>query len=304
MIRDALSLAKVSISILVALTALLGFFLNGIQSRFDLFAAVALLCFAGTFLLSAGAGILNNIQDRVRDRGMRRTCMRPLARGAVGVRAAAIACVACLAAGAGLLLALGRGPWPAAWGLLAVALYNGAYTPLKTRSLWGLVAGAVAGALPVLIGWHASLAIAPAPAQSVLQVACVFLLLFVWQMPHFWLLMLHHRDDYAALPGFVALRSFGAARLKIVTMAWVACFAVLLLLVPLTGAVDSRAAAWVLTVAAAAVLAIFLHGLFGASGGIRPIRLFVGLNLCVCLLMAVVAADKILLRLFLLRPWA
>jgi protoheme IX farnesyltransferase len=222
----------------------------------------------------------------------------------VTVRAAAIASATCLAAGLALLLVLGRGPWPAVWGATAVVLYNGAYTPLKTRSLWGLVAGAVSGALPVLIGWHASLAISPAPPQSVLQAACVFLLLFAWQMPHFWLLMLHHREDYAALPGFVALRSFGSERLKAVTMAWVACFAALLLLVPLTGAVDSRAAAWVLTAAAAAVSVLFLHGLFGAPERFRPLRLFVGLNLCVCLLMAVVVADKILFRLFLLQPRA
>ena len=149
-----------------------------------------LLVAAGVFLVATGAASLNSLQEHQLDGRLARTRNRPLptgrlTRGQAG-RQAAVLIVSGLfvvAFGAQNLL-------PAAVTAGAVLLYNGVYTPLKRKTVLAIVPGALCGALPALIGWLAG---GGGNDSAAMLVVSLFIL---WQVPHFWLVLLSHRDDY------------------------------------------------------------------------------------------------------------
>ena len=146
---------------------------------------------AATALLAASACAMNQLLERHDDALMQRTCMRPLPAGRLG---APEVCVFGMTSGTlGLtLLALVAG-WAAALvGLLVWLLYVGVYTPLKTRTTANTAVGAVAGALPVWIGWTA------AGGQFGLEAITLFMIVYLWQFPHFMAIAWLYRRDYAA----------------------------------------------------------------------------------------------------------
>ena len=71
------------------------------------------------------------------------------------------------------------------------ACYVGVYTPLKARTPLNTLVGAVPGALPPVIGWAAVRGTVDREAVA------LFLILFVWQVPHFLAIAWIYRDDYA-----------------------------------------------------------------------------------------------------------
>ena len=82
-----------------------------------------------------------------------------------------------------------------------LVIYLLLYTPLKKRSVFAIEMGAVAGALPPLIGWVAA-AGSPSAFGWIL-----FGILFTWQMPHFMAIAWNFRDDYSK--GGFKLHHFG-----------------------------------------------------------------------------------------------
>ena len=94
------------------------------------------------------------------------------------------------AAGVGILF-MTSGPLCGALALVALVTYVLVYTPMKTRSAWSTVPGAVAGAIPPLMGVSAA-------SGSLSPLAwCMFVILFFWQFPHTWAIASAYRDDYA-----------------------------------------------------------------------------------------------------------
>jgi protoheme IX farnesyltransferase len=77
------------------------------------------------------------------------------------------------------------------WALATWLVYVAAYTPLKTASPANTAVGAIAGALPVLIGWSA------AGAALDERALALTLVLFLWQFPHFMAIAWMYRHDYA-----------------------------------------------------------------------------------------------------------
>ena len=125
---------------------------------------------------------------------MPRTRDRPLAAGRMQPGEAAG--FALLLALAGLVqIAAGANLLAAGLALATLVSYAAVYTPLKRRTHWAVLVGAVPGALPVIIGWAAARPLS-AGAWS------LFALLFVWQLPHFLSLAWMYRDDFgrAGLP--------------------------------------------------------------------------------------------------------
>ena len=76
-------------------------------------------------------------------------------------------------------------------GILTSATYLFVYTPLKTRTSLCTLVGAIPGAAPMLMGWAA--------AQNNLtrEAWALYLLLFLWQFPHFYAIGWLYREDYA-----------------------------------------------------------------------------------------------------------
>jgi heme o synthase len=152
---------------------------------------VLLYALAGTGLVAASASIANQWWERVSDAHMPRTANRPLPTGRITSGEALMLSAICLIVGTGSLL------WQvntltAILGLASWTLYVPIYTPLKTRSSFNTTVGAVAGAIPTLMGWTAMGAPLSLTAWSLVAV------LFLWQFPHFMAIAWLYRHDYAA----------------------------------------------------------------------------------------------------------
>jgi protoheme IX farnesyltransferase len=76
--------------------------------------------------------------------------------------------------------------------LLTFVLYVAVYTPLKPLTTLNTAVGAVPGALPPVIGWAA------ATGQLGIEAWALFLIVFLWQFPHFLAIAWIYRDDYTS----------------------------------------------------------------------------------------------------------
>jgi protoheme IX farnesyltransferase len=144
----------------------------------------------GVLLLSASGSTWNQYLERYTDFLMPRTARRPLPTHRLTAQQVAIFGAVTLGAGLAYLAAVVN--WAAMiLGLATWGLYVAVYTPLKVRTWWNTAVGAVAGALPVLIG-------AVGTGQPISGVSWgLFVILFLWQFPHFMAIAWLYRQDYA-----------------------------------------------------------------------------------------------------------
>jgi protoheme IX farnesyltransferase len=185
-LADLVELTKPRITMLVSLTAAVGFVMA--ESPVDprgLLAAVL-----GTALAAAGSAALNMLLEREVDGRMQRTRARPLPAGRLRPADALLL--------GGVLTTLGLAelywlahPLAAAVAFATWFSYLFLYTPLKPRTSLSTLVGAVPGALPPVIGWAAARGSLD-PGAYVL-----FAIVFLWQIPHFLAIAWLYRDDYA-----------------------------------------------------------------------------------------------------------
>ena len=154
----------------------------------------------GTALVAASSSIVNQILERASDRLMPRTAQRPLAAGRMSMAAAStLAAVSLLS---GLFMIVSAGGWYSATAAsLTWLLYVVLYTPLKRVSSINTAVGAIAGALPVAIGWLAAdgpQRIAGGDSSGALAVAALATVLYLWQFPHFMAIAWLYRHQYAS----------------------------------------------------------------------------------------------------------
>jgi protoheme IX farnesyltransferase len=147
---------------------------------------------AGSALVIAGAIALNQRLERTSDALMARTASRPLPSGRMTSRQATVFGIAASAAGMVYLAAMAAPP--VAW-LTAASwvVYVWMYTPLKTLSAWQTPLGAVAGAMPTLMGTAAAGGLPTGVMPLVL-----FGIVYFWQFPHAMAIAWLHRADFAA----------------------------------------------------------------------------------------------------------
>jgi protoheme IX farnesyltransferase len=146
---------------------------------------------AATALVAASASIANQWLECRIDARMRRTANRPLPAGRVTSAEAIVLSGLALAVGATWLVTKVN-LLTAALGVASWVIYVAIYTPLKTRSPANTAVGAIAGAIPILMGWTATGAPLNLTAMSLAGV------LFLWQFPHFMAIAWLYRHDYAA----------------------------------------------------------------------------------------------------------
>jgi protoheme IX farnesyltransferase len=215
-------LSKVRIACLSTASAATGFVLaqHGVS-------LAMLPMLAGVFLLACGAGALNQAQEGDIDALMRRTEKRPVPSGRIRAREAAWIAVSLVAAGAALLSVH---PVAMLLGFVTVLWYNGVYTPLKRVSAFAAIPGGIVGAIPPVIGWVSAGGAATDP--RIMAVAFFF---FVWQVPHFWLLLLRIGGEYerAGLPTLTRL--FTRPQFARIIYVWMIATAVACVSMPLFG---------------------------------------------------------------------
>ncbi len=189
--RAYLQLTKTGIILFAIVSALAGYAVSfEVGGDFDPLQPVLLVI--GLYLVAGGGFALNQAQEWKLDALMKRTERRPIPAGVFApwqgyVVGASMALV-------GLLVLLMLGTAPALLALVTLFLYNVVYT-MWWKRYWafGAVPGAIPGAMPVVIGFSVN-------TPQIWQPECVylFLVLFLWQMPHFWSLAIRFREDYRA----------------------------------------------------------------------------------------------------------
>ena len=145
----------------------------------------------GIGLTSAGAAALNEVMEHRLDALMARTRNRPIPAKRLELSTGLAAGLFTTLAGVAYL-ALATNVLTGVLAFLTAAAYLGLYTPLKQRSPISTFIGAFPGAMPPLLGWTA--------VRGTLEIESLvlFLIVFVWQFPHFQAIAWLYREDYEA----------------------------------------------------------------------------------------------------------
>jgi len=186
-VSDYKLLTKPPIMLLVVVTAYIGFAMAA-AGDWGWWTLIGLL--VGTGLSCMGASVFNQVYERHTDALMPRTAERPLAARRLGVTEGMVAGMVLSLAGLGVLWASTN--WLAtAISAATILSYALVYTPLKRTTWLATMVGAVPGAAPPLIG--------AAAASGRVGVAgwLLFLILFLWQLPHFYAIAWLYKGDYA-----------------------------------------------------------------------------------------------------------
>lgn len=179
----------------------------------------------GTSLVIASACIANNYMDRGIDSKMKRTSRRPSVTGEISVRAATIYATMLVVAGFGILAAY-TNIFVVLIGFAAYFSYVILYGWAKRATVHSTLIGAIPGALPAMAGYVAI------DGSLSLGAWLIFLVVFAWQMPHFYAISIFRRKDYAAagLPVLGAIRPYVTVRGYILGYMLLYVFAVIALI--------------------------------------------------------------------------
>ncbi len=194
-VSDLMMLVKARLSLLVIITTFVGFCAaSGPQLDW------LRLCHAvlGTTLVAAAAAVLNQYLEAHVDRLMERTRHRPLPGGRMKPQTALTLGIVMGTIGVAWLW-FAVNALSAALAAATIVIYIAFYTPLKRRTSFCTIVGAISGAIPPVIGWTAV-----RPSFD-LGAWILFGILFTWQMPHFLAIAWLYRDEYSQA-GFVMLR--------------------------------------------------------------------------------------------------
>lgn len=221
-ISPFLELAKIRITIFVAVSTVVGF----IQFAEEITIKAFIVSF-GVFILACGSSALNHYQERTTDAIMDRTKNRPLVSGSVSTKAVLIFSFVLIIIGS-VLIYFSSSYLALILGWVTLFWYNIFYTPMKRKFALAVVPGSLVGAIPPVIGWVAAGGYIWAPHAMALA-----LFFFIWQIPHFWLLLLLFGNDYEKA-GFPTLtKVFSEEQLSRITYIWIIALAISSLLIPL-----------------------------------------------------------------------
>jgi len=274
-------LSKVKITFAVALTTITGYLLGG--GSID---AGIVLPTIGIFLLACGSSAINHFQERDKDALMDRTRTRPIPSGRISPAGALIYAIILATAGS-LLLFFSAGMLAMQLGILALIWYNTIYTPLKRKTAFAVVPGAVIGSIPPLVGWVSAGGQLSDPRALIMA-----FFFFIWQVPHFWLLMLKYGEQYTKA-GFPSITSvYSSRQIKNITFVWTLATAVSALMLPVFNVVES----WIV-MAGLLFSSIWLVGQFFRLLSFRdlpfsPIKYFMKINYFVLAVIIFLSIDR------------
>lgn len=164
------------------------------KNQYGLFEKLPEVIFAtvGSALVIGAAGAFNNVYDRDIDSVMERTKNRPTVTGVMPVKNTIILAVVMSVLGLGILCA--ASPLASLMGFLGLFFYVVPYTMwTKRRTVWNTEVGSISGAIPPFIGWAAISNDIFHPASLGL-----FIVMVIWQMPHFYAIAIRKHVDYKA----------------------------------------------------------------------------------------------------------
>jgi len=285
--RDALNtfleLAKVKITFAVALTTITGYLLA--SGAFD---AGLILPTIGIFLLACGSSAINHFQERDKDAMMERTKNRPIPSGRISPVGALIFAFILSISGS-VLLYQSAGMLGMQLGLLALIWYNVIYTPLKKKTAFAVVPGAIIGSIPPLVGW-----VAAGGSLSDPRALFMAFFFFIWQVPHFLLLALKYGEEYTRA-GFPSITNLYTPRqIKRITFIWILATAISALMLPAFDVVESWVVIIGLLVSSLWLVSQFSRLIINREGAFSPIRYFMKINYFVLAVIIFLSLDSFL----------
>jgi heme o synthase len=216
LIKNYYSLIKPGIIYGNIITVSAGFFVLGLREPLYLY----FLTLLGISLVMGCGCALNNLYDQDIDRLMSRTKKRVLAQGLIPCKYVIFYAVTLGIIGL-LVLYFLVNPLTALIGFIGLFFYLCVYTCwLKRSSVLGTVVGGVAGSVPPVVGYCAVANQVDATAIS------LFVILFIWQLPHAYAIALYRLDDYkkASIPVFPVI--YGTKLTKLIMIFLVIAFIV------------------------------------------------------------------------------
>jgi protoheme IX farnesyltransferase len=184
-IADYVQLIKLRLSLLVVFSAAMAYLW---ASNRHVDALTIWLLSIGGFFITASSNIFNQVMEKKSDKLMKRTALRPLPDSRMKTGEAVS--LAILLGITGLFLLLKINFLSFVLGFTAMLIYIAVYTPMKKLSSLTVIPGAVAGSLPVVIGWVA------AKGEITHEALILFLIQFIWQFPHTWSIAWLLNDEY------------------------------------------------------------------------------------------------------------
>lgn len=207
---------------MVSISAAIGFFLAPTSTPWFGF----IWMFLGVFLVAGGSCGINEYQEKDFDAKMKRTSKRPIPSGRISAGAALFLSLFFVFLGVRLLLY--NGILPALLGIANVLLYNLLYTPLKTKSPLSILPGALVGAVPPIIGWTS------AGANPLdLPIIYIAIFMFLWQIPHFWLLLIMFGKEYEEAGFYSISKYFSTSQIKYLVFIWILLTSVFIFFFPI-----------------------------------------------------------------------
>jgi protoheme IX farnesyltransferase len=226
-IKILFELTKIKITLFVMLTTAVGF----VASAGELNYTIIVVC-TGLLSLACGSAVFNHIQERNTDALMNRTKSRPIPSGKITVKAAVILSAMLLICGS-IMLYYGGGELALGLALLNLLWYNGFYTPLKRKSSLAILPGALVGAIPPAVGW-----VAGGGGIFDKEIIIISFFFFIWQVPHFWLLLMSFDQEYKNAGFPTITKYFTREQLSRIIFIWIAATVVTGLLIPFFKVVD------------------------------------------------------------------
>jgi len=209
MIKDFFIVTKFVLSFAVSLSALFAY----IMAKGDVGVDMLLATFS-VLLVAMGVSTLNQVQEYKEDSKMERTKNRPIAAGRMTPRTGYIISAVLVLLSMLLIYTL-LGLIGINFFMFAFIWYNLMYTPLKKKSALAVVPGAILGVIPPAIGWMVA-----GESLMTLEFMALGLYFFIWQVPHYWLLVMLFHGDYKDAGYPTAMRLFGQASLQRLTFVW------------------------------------------------------------------------------------
>lgn len=188
MMNQYFQLIKYSILKHALITFSIGYFLAVFPNSIDHLHYIAVSI--GFLLIAAASATINHIMESEFDAKMSRTMHRPIASGKVSSVKAWIFGLVLLGTGVTIMI-VNDAINTLFWSMMMLILYNFVYTPFKRISWLNTYIGSLPGAMPPICGWTAV-------SDVSFELGILFLVFFIWQVPHFFALGWKYRDQYNA----------------------------------------------------------------------------------------------------------
>ena len=184
LLSDFKTITKMGLSLSVVFSCLAGYLLAADTINYYVLSLLAV----GGYCMVGASNVFNQIIERDLDALMDRTKNRPLPMGRISVTNAFI--LGTLLTIIGLTILYNINPRTAMFAAVSIFIYTSIYTPLKQKTALSVLAGAIPGAIPFMLGWVAF------TGRFDLEPGILFMMQFFWQFPHFWSIAWMLDEDY------------------------------------------------------------------------------------------------------------